>query len=148
MSRPRYKVGDSVECLSEGPAFGKIGIVQVAKYVGLYKVDWEDFHVNDEVCTKFYEEPELKKSNMVAKQCLDYYTNGVPNPGSDDARKQLCSCAISDNHYGLGFPYGEPTGIDADGKPIRTNCFWMSQDCPIHGTNARLRAESEGGNED
>ena len=44
----------------------------------------------------------------------------VPNPGSEEAIKQGCTCPVLDNNYGEGFPY--------DGE----TCFYISGDCPLH----------------
>jgi hypothetical protein len=44
----------------------------------------------------------------------------VPNPGSKKAIEQGCSCAVMDNHYGKGFPYGGET------------CFYINGNCPVH----------------
>ena len=45
-------------------------------------------------------------------------------PGSDEAIKKGCLCAVEDNHYGIGCgwqsEYGEPL-------------FWITADCPLHG---------------
>ena len=45
----------------------------------------------------------------------------IPNPGSDEAIKKGCCCAILDNGHGQGFMI--------DGKL----CFWMNEECPLHG---------------
>ena len=48
-----------------------------------------------------------------------------PNPGSDEAIKQGCRCAVLDNRHGKGafdFPDGQ---------------FWINEECPIHGGNTR-----------
>jgi hypothetical protein len=47
-----------------------------------------------------------------------------PNPGSPQAIEQGCTCAVLDNHYGEGFPWGGSTS------------FWISEDCPLHGPKA------------
>lgn len=46
----------------------------------------------------------------------------VPNPGSAEAVKQGCKCAVLDNNYGKGFPYGGK-------KPS----FWVSENRKLHG---------------
>jgi hypothetical protein len=46
-----------------------------------------------------------------------------PNPGSPEAVKIGCKCAVFDNHYGKGFPYGGET------------CFYINDNCPVHGDN-------------
>ena len=46
-----------------------------------------------------------------------------PNPGSDEAIKQGCTCPVLDNGHGVG------CGIeDADGLPA----FWVTANCPLH----------------
>ena len=44
----------------------------------------------------------------------------TPNPGSDEAVKQGCRCAILDNAHGWGY--------------MIKGQFWVTQDCPLHGT--------------
>ena len=46
-----------------------------------------------------------------------------PNPGSQEAIEQGCTCPVIDNHYGEG-AYN-----DEQGNPL----FWMNDDCPVHG---------------
>lgn len=46
----------------------------------------------------------------------------TPNPGSDEAIEQGCTCAVLDNAHGKG------AYVDSDGNPV----FWISCDCPIH----------------
>jgi hypothetical protein len=46
----------------------------------------------------------------------------VPNPGSEEAGKMGCTCAVLDNHRGAGFLW--------DGEIA----FWITEECPIHGT--------------
>lgn len=44
-----------------------------------------------------------------------------PNPGSDEALKKGCTCAVLDNRHGKG-------AFDRkDGE------FWISENCPLHG---------------
>lgn len=45
-------------------------------------------------------------------------TESYPNPGSDEAIKLGCRCAIWDNFHGAGFDNGK---------------FWINEDCPLHG---------------
>jgi hypothetical protein len=45
----------------------------------------------------------------------------VPNPGSDEAVGEGCTCAVLDNRHGAGIPYGEET------------CWCVNGDCPLHG---------------
>lgn len=53
----------------------------------------------------------------------------IPNPGSQEAIDKGCQCAILDNCHGKGFPYPDKQGN------MKT-CFWINQDCPMHGRNA------------
>ena len=50
-------------------------------------------------------------------------TDWTHNPGSDAAIEAGCTCAISDNCHGAGFPIG--------GQP----CFYVSADCPLHASD-------------
>lgn len=52
----------------------------------------------------------------------------VPNPGSREAVTAGCTCAVKDNYHGDGFMWR--------GQRV----FWMTVDCPLHGTDARARA--------
>lgn len=45
----------------------------------------------------------------------------TPNPGSDEAMEQGCTCPVMDNCHGEGFPYG--------GK----QSFYVNENCPVHG---------------
>jgi hypothetical protein len=47
----------------------------------------------------------------------------TPNPGSDEAIEQGCTCPIIDNNHGAGI------GKDEKGETL----FWYSLDCPLHG---------------
>ena len=49
----------------------------------------------------------------------------MANPGSDEALKQGCLCAVLDNRHGLG-AFDHP---DVNGKPV----FWVTESCPLHG---------------
>ena len=42
-----------------------------------------------------------------------------PNPGSDEARKHGCTCAILDNNHGKFAPW-PPDG------------WWITAGCPVH----------------
>lgn len=55
----------------------------------------------------------------------------VPNPGSDDAIKQGCSCPILDNGHGSGTLW--------QGQ----RRFWISEDCPLHGEGSNWTDEPE-----
>ena len=43
-----------------------------------------------------------------------------PNPGSKEAESLGCTCPVMDNNHGLG----------------ENGQFWISGDCPLHGTPA------------
>ena len=43
-----------------------------------------------------------------------------PNPGSEEALKQGCICAVLDNRHGLG-------AIDN-----KDGVFWVTEGCPLH----------------
>lgn len=47
----------------------------------------------------------------------------VPNPGSNEAIQQGCTCPVLDNYHGQGFPY--------DGEIV----FWYTEGCPLHRPN-------------
>ncbi len=47
----------------------------------------------------------------------------IPNPGSPEAKARGCLCPVLDNACGRG----------ALG---RTDTFWISENCPMHGRNA------------
>ena len=44
--------------------------------------------------------------------------NKKPNPGSDEAIKEGCTCPYLDNNHGKG---------------IGNGLFWMNMSCPVHG---------------
>ena len=46
----------------------------------------------------------------------------IPNPGSDAAIKQGCTCPVMDNAHGRG--------IMGDGEK---HGFWITRSCPLHG---------------
>ena len=46
----------------------------------------------------------------------------TPNPGSDAAIKQGCTCPVLDNAHGRG--------IMGDGE---NHGYWISSGCPLHG---------------
>lgn len=48
-------------------------------------------------------------------------TSAAPNPGSQAAIDEGCTCAVMDNHYGRGVP-----------TKSGSNIFWISGDCPVH----------------
>lgn len=45
-----------------------------------------------------------------------------PNPGSDEAIAQGCTCPVLDNGHGRG------CGREIDGRHV----FWINSECPIH----------------
>jgi len=51
----------------------------------------------------------------------------VPNPGSDRAIKQGCTCPVLDNNHGKGSEWGK-------GR------FWINADCPLHD-ESKLKQE-------
>jgi len=48
----------------------------------------------------------------------------IPNPGSDEALAQGCTCPVLDNAHGKGY-FGGPDGT-----------FVMNAECPLHGAEA------------
>lgn len=46
----------------------------------------------------------------------------IPNPGSDAAIKQGCTCPVMDNAHGKG--------IMGDGE---NHGYWITAGCPLHG---------------
>jgi hypothetical protein len=49
-----------------------------------------------------------------------FHGKDIPNPGSDEAIKQGCYCAVYDNNHGKWPPFRDPDG------------WWISQGCPVH----------------
>lgn len=45
--------------------------------------------------------------------------SALPNPGSDEAVKQGCTCPVVDNNRGLV-------------PPVPPHNWWISEDCPMH----------------
>lgn len=52
----------------------------------------------------------------------------LPNPGSDEAREQGCTCPVLDNHHGHGF--------QLNGETV----FWLNEACQLHKRNNRKDA--------
>ena len=52
--------------------------------------------------------------------------NKVPNPGSDEAIKRGCTCAVLDNRHGIG----------AD--DFGDGYFWITQGCPLHDPEGKV----------
>jgi len=48
--------------------------------------------------------------------------NKTPNPGSDAAIKQGCTCPVLDNGHGRG--------VGGNGEKYG---WWATEDCPLHG---------------
>ena len=64
-----------------------------------------------------------------------------PNPGSDEAIKIGCKCAVMDNGHGLGCGYK-----DEAGNPL----FWINELCPVHWPiviEKKKKRKSRGGGE-
>ena len=52
-------------------------------------------------------------------------------PGSEEAVKDGCKCPVMDNNHGKGANWCTPEGLDPlYNEPV----FWMTEDCPIHGS--------------
>jgi hypothetical protein len=51
-----------------------------------------------------------------------------PTPGSDEAIQIGCTCPVMDNAHGQG-AYGQP------------DTFWVSVDCPVHGTKKEKKSD-------
>lgn len=62
-------------------------------------------------------------------------TDNAPNPGSDAAIEQGCTCPVLDNAHGKGW-MGSP------------NHFWINGDCPVHANGGRDHFVPEGGGSD
>lgn len=56
----------------------------------------------------------------------------IPNPGSDEAVKQGCTCPRMDNGWGRG------VYLDEKGEMQ----FWISEDCPLH-SDLKKEAKNE-----
>ena len=50
----------------------------------------------------------------------------IPNPGSDEAIKQGCTCPVMDNEHGRGY------------MGIKGTYVWV-MDCPLHTENPSYR---------
>ena len=51
-----------------------------------------------------------------------------PNPGSQEAVDQGCTCPRIDNAWGRGVPWPREDGKDPEKYPS----FWETEDCPVH----------------
>lgn len=60
-----------------------------------------------------------------------------PNPGSNEAIDQGCTCPVLDNAHGRGVPWPREDGLDPNEHPS----FYVVEGCPIH---APSRDRSEG----
>ena len=58
-------------------------------------------------------------------------TTKTPNPGSDEAVEQGCTCPRMDNGYGKGY-----MGMEG--------VFVYTENCPVHATAAMIVAEEVG----
>ena len=47
--------------------------------------------------------------------------SSAPNPGSDEALEQGCTCAVLDNNHGRIAPYPD---------------WWITEGCPVHDQRA------------
>jgi hypothetical protein len=56
----------------------------------------------------------------------------LPNPGSKQAVALGCTCPISDNNHGEGFP-----GFLSD--VFGGACFVMNGDCPVHSEKKKCK---------
>lgn len=56
----------------------------------------------------------------------------TPNPGSDTAIEQGCSCPRIDNAHGAGIPYPRTDGLDPNEHPS----FYVNEGCPLHALEA------------
>ena len=56
-----------------------------------------------------------------------YDWTGQPNPGSDQALKRGCTCAVMDNNRGK-FPAMPP------------NNWWITAECPVHDPTVNVSA--------
>lgn len=56
----------------------------------------------------------------------------TPNPGSDDAINQGCTCPVIDNRHGKG--------ID-DPQAAKSPLFWITMGCPLHDDFAQEEAK-------
>jgi len=52
---------------------------------------------------------------------LDFCPKNMPTPGSKDAIKQKCTCAVLDNSHGAAW-FGKVHG------------FWVTEGCPLHSS--------------
>lgn len=53
----------------------------------------------------------------------------VPNPGSDKAIEQGCTCAVLDNAHGKGSGWKNDDGTPA---------FWITEGCPLHAPTPKV----------
>ena len=52
--------------------------------------------------------------------------NDIPNPGSDEAIEQGCTCPVMDNNHGEGMGEGR---------------FWIASDCKLHGHGVKAKGD-------
>lgn len=58
----------------------------------------------------------------------------LPNPGSDAALRQGCTCPVLDNGHGQG-AWG---GVRVNGQLQ----FWINGNCPLHATGKQSLSQS------
>lgn len=54
----------------------------------------------------------------------------TPNPGSDEAVKQGCTCAVMDNNHGRWAPWPN-------------NGWWITAGCPLHAPQDKDETPSD-----
>lgn len=58
----------------------------------------------------------------------------VPNPGSNEAIDQGCTCPVLSNNHGRGTGFKNKAG---------ETMFWKSGDCPVHCDGLNLDSKSQ-----
>ena len=53
----------------------------------------------------------------------------VPNPGSDEAVRQGCTCPVLDNSHGRG------ARVSTEGEVL----FWFTSGCPVHSVTPEAK---------
>jgi len=57
----------------------------------------------------------------------------VPNPGSEEAQEQGCTCPVIDNYWGEGFTWGSN----------KKRSFWMTDGCPLHDNSEEWEVRND-----
>ena len=57
----------------------------------------------------------------------------IPNPGSDAAQHQGCTCSVKDNNGGRGIETSMTIRLQTG------PCFYVGDNCPIHKSNIEPR---------